>query len=285
MDLSLYLPQIEEIIERALEEDVAQGDITTNLLISPHIKANAKIISKTNGILAGIEIAKMVFHQVDPFLKLSATLKDGSSIKLHDIILTVEGSANSILKGERTVLNFLQHLSGIATKTSLYVTAVKGLPVKILDTRKTVPGIRILQKYAVTVGGGYNHRQNLGEMVLIKDNHLAVLRKQDMHLTRIIEKARKAAPAGTKIEIETTTVTDALQAVESGADIVMLDNMSMAAMHQAVMMINHRAIIEASGGVNLDNIREIAETGVDWISVGALTHSVNALDISLEIEY
>ena len=217
-------------------------------------------------------------------MKFSAVIKDGSSIKPHDILATVEGNAKSILKGERTALNFLQHLSGIATKASQYVETVKGLPVKILDTRKTVPGLRILEKYAVAAGGGHNHRLNLGAMVLIKDNHIAVLRKQGLDLIQIIEKARDLSPRDTKIEIETTSIEDMLQALESGADIIMLDNMPLDAMRKAVSVIRHRAIVEASGGVTLDNVRAIAETGVDWISVGALTHSAIALDISLEIE-
>jgi nicotinate-nucleotide pyrophosphorylase (carboxylating) len=188
-----------------------------------------------------------------------------------------------ILKGERTALNFLQHLSGIATQTSLYADAVQGLPVKILDTRKTVPGLRILEKYAVSMGGGINHRLNLGDMVLIKDNHIAILRRQGLSIGDIVRQARNKTPQYIKIEIETTNPREALEAAEAGADVVMLDNMNLEQMRQAVILINHRAIVEASGGVNLGAIRAIAETGVDWISVGALTHSAGALDISMKL--
>jgi nicotinate-nucleotide pyrophosphorylase (carboxylating) len=195
----------------------------------------------------------------------------------------VEGIVTGILKGERTALNFLQHLSGIATQTSLYVDAVRGQDAKVLDTRKTVPGLRILEKYAVSMGGGVNHRLNLGDMVLIKDNHIAILRRQGFSISDIVRQARNKTPQNIKIEIETTNPAEALEAAASGADVVMLDNMSLEEMRQAVTLINHRAIVEASGGVNLNTIRAIAETGVDWISVGALTHSADALDISMKL--
>ncbi|MCX6004754.1 MAG: carboxylating nicotinate-nucleotide diphosphorylase [Chloroflexi bacterium] len=283
MKLDDYLPQIEEIVERALDEDSGRGDITSDILISSHIKAQASIISKATGVLAGIEIAKLVFLAVDPFLEFISLAEDGTKIQPHDVLVKVEGPVQSILKAERTSLNFLQHLSGIATATSFYVEAVKGLPVQILDTRKTIPGLRILEKYAVRAGGGYNHRMNLGDMVLIKDNHIAVMRKQGLGIQEILEKARGGAPKDIRIEIETTSPEDAFQAANAGADIIMLDNMSLDNMRHAVKMIDHRAIVEASGGVNLDTIRAIAETGVDWISIGGLTHSAKALDINLEM--
>jgi len=188
-----------------------------------------------------------------------------------------------ILKGERTALNFLQHMSGVATLTAAYVRAVSGLPARILDTRKTVPGLRILEKYAVSAGGGTNHRMNLGDMVLIKDNHIAMLRRQGLGIGDIVRQARDKTPRHIKIEIETTCAADAREAALAGADVVMLDNMGLDEMRKAVALINRKTIVEASGGVNLDNIRAVAETGVDWISVGALTHSAKALDISLEL--
>jgi nicotinate-nucleotide pyrophosphorylase (carboxylating) len=283
MHLNDYMPLLEDLVERALEEDAAGADITTDPLVPPHTKGKASFIIKTAGILAGIEIARLVFLKVDPFLKFSILIRDSSSVKPGDTAATVEGDVRGILKGERTALNFLQHLSGIATQTSLYVKAVQGLPVKILDTRKTVPGLRILEKYAVSVGGGVNHRLNLGDMVLIKDNHIAILRRQGLGIGDIVRKARNITPQRIKIEIETTNPGEALEAAEAGADVVMLDNMGLVEMREAVTLINHRAIVEASGGVSLNTIRAIAETGVDWISVGALTHSAGALDISMKL--
>jgi len=283
MQLDDYLPHIEELVYIALDEDLSQGDITTEALIPVNLNAHASLMAKSSGVLAGIEIAKLIFLTVDPFLEFKAVVKDGMSIQPKVILATIEGSVSSILRGERTALNFLQHLSGVATATSKYVSAVKGLPVQILDTRKTTPGLRVLEKYAVQMGGGLNHRMSLGDMVLIKDNHIAALRKRGTTIKEILEKVRQKVPAGIKVEIETTSVEDALEACNSGADIIMLDNMTIDEMKKAVQKIRHRAIVEASGGVNLDTVRTIAETGVDWISVGALTHSARALDISLEL--
>ena len=284
MKLSDFMPQIEELIEKSLDEDMPGGDITTDSLIKPHKKGKASFIAKSNGILAGIEIARLVFLKVDPFLKFSVFLQDGRPIKPGDVLATVQGNVASILKAERTSLNFLQHLSGIATSTAQYVEAVKGLPVKILDTRKTVPGFRVLEKYAVSMGGGQNHRLNLSDMVLIKDNHIAILRQQGFSIKDIVNQARAGVSRNIRIEIETTNPQDALEAARAGADIVMLDNMDLDSMREAVKLVNHQAILEASGGVNLNTVRAIAGTGVDWISVGAVTHSAKALDISLELE-
>ena len=277
-------PQIEDLIERALEEDLGRGDVTTEALIPANKNCRATIRSKAEGVLAGIEIAAMVFKEVDPFLKFTSPAADGFIVRPGMILAELEGKARSVLKGERVALNFLQHLSGIATITSGYLAAVKGLPVSILDTRKTSPGLRLLEKYAVAAGGGKNHRMGLYDMVLIKDNHIAMMRRQGLDIEGIVQLARRNAPAGLKIEIETTTPEDAEKAAKAGADIIMLDNMGLDEMRKAVHMIGHRAVVEASGGVNLGTVRAIAETGVDWISVGALTHSVPALDISLELE-
>ncbi len=284
MILTELMPQIEELIEKSLDEDMPAGDITTDSLIPPHKKGKASFIAKSTGILAGIEIARLVFLKVDPFLRFSILCQDGSSMKPGDLLAKVEGNVSGILKAERTSLNFLQHLSGIATATAEYVEAVKGLPVKILDTRKTVPGLRILEKYAVSVGGGQNHRLNLSDMVLIKDNHIAILRRQGMKIKDIVHQARAGVSRNIRIEIETTNPQDALEAAKAGADIVMLDNMDVDSMRKAVKLVQHKAILEASGGVNLDTVRAIAGTGVDWISVGAITHSAKALDISLDLE-
>jgi nicotinate-nucleotide pyrophosphorylase (carboxylating) len=283
MRLSDHLPAVEEIVERALDEDLSGGDITTDPLVPAHMRGKASFMARAKGTVAGTEVAALVFTKIDPFLKFSALIDDGSKVKPGDVIATVEGNVPGILKGERTALNFLQHLSGIATQTSIYVDAVQGLPVKILDTRKTLPGLRILEKYAVSAGGGTNHRLNLADMVLIKDNHIAIMRRQGLNIDDIVRRARDKTPRHIKIEIETTSAGDARDAALAGADIVMLDNMGTDEMRQAVALIDHKAIVEASGGVNLGNIRAVAETGVDWISVGALTHSAGALDISLEL--
>jgi nicotinate-nucleotide pyrophosphorylase (carboxylating) len=285
VQLTDFNPQIEDLIDRALAEDVPCGDITTDALVPPHTRGKASFVTKSVGILAGIEIARLVFLKVDPFLKFATIIPDGSAVNPGDVLATVEGNVSGILKGERTSLNFLQHLSGIATATAKYVELVKGFPVRILDTRKTVPGMRVLEKYAVATGGGENHRMGLSDMVLIKDNHIAILRSKGLGINEIVSLARKKAAPGIRIEIETTNAQEALEAAEAGADIVMLDNMSIDDMRKAVMLVKGKAIIEASGGVNLQNVRQIAESGVDCISIGAVTHSAPVLDISLELEF
>jgi nicotinate-nucleotide pyrophosphorylase (carboxylating) len=274
---------VEDLVERALDEDLAAGDVTSSAVIPVRIKGSANFMVKERGILAGIDIAGMVFSNIDPFLKFSVLMRDGEQVKPGDIVAAVEGDVADILKGERTALNFLQHLSGIATQTSLYVDAVRGLPVKILDTRKTLPGLRLLEKYAVSVGGGTNHRMSLGDMALVKDNHIAILRRRGMSISEIVRQARDKTARNIKIEIETASPEEAAEAADAGADIVMLDNMDLDQMRHAVSLIGHRAIVEASGGVSLDNVRRIAQTGVDWISVGALTHSAKALDINMKL--
>jgi nicotinate-nucleotide pyrophosphorylase (carboxylating) len=283
MRLNDHLPEVEEIVQRALDEDLAGGDVTTDPLIPAHTHGSASFVAKAQGTIAGTEVAGLVFTIIDPFLKFSILINDGSEVKPGDVIAIVEGNVPGILKGERTALNFLQHMSGIATLTASYVRAVSGLSARILDTRKTVPGLRILEKYAVSAGGGTNHRLNLGDMVLIKDNHIAILRRRGLGIGDIVRQARDKTPRHIKIEIETTTAREAREAAQAGADVVMLDNMGLDEMRQAVALIDHKAIVEASGGVNLDNVRATAETGVDWISVGALTHSARALDINLEL--
>ena len=276
--------QIEEIIDRALAEDLGKGDVTTETLISGDQQGRAFIVAKKEGTLAGTGAAKQVFHRVDPDLKVEILLEDGVRVKPGSKIGEVSGSIASILKAERVVLNFLQRLSGIASETNQYVEAVKGLPVRIMDTRKTTPGMRLLEKHAVKAGGGENHRMSLGDGVLIKDNHLAALRSQGLNIKEIVAKARQNSPQRLSVEVEVETVAEALEAVEAGADTVMLDNMSLGDMRKAVKAIHGRALVEASGGITLDNVRAVAETGVDFISIGALTHSVRALDISLELE-
>ena len=275
---------IEEVIERALAEDLGQGDVTTAALISMHQPGVGFIVIKEEGVLAGIGLTKQVFRRVDPQLEVELLLEDGARVKPGSKAAKVTGSFASILKGERVALNFLQRLSGIASETSRYVESVHGLPVRIMDTRKTTPGLRSLEKYAVRVGGGQNHRMSLGDGILIKDNHLAALRNQGLNIKEILAKARQNAPQRLVVEVEVGTVQEALEAVEAGADIVMLDNMDIEDMREAVKSIHGRALVEASGGITLDNVRAVAETGVDSISIGALTHSVKALDIGLELE-
>jgi nicotinate-nucleotide pyrophosphorylase (carboxylating) len=290
--------QVEEIIDRALAEDLGKGDVTTEALIAGDQQGTGSIVAKQEGILAGIEVAKQVFHRVDPELKVEILLEDGAGVKPGSKVAKVSGSIASILKAERVALNFLQRLSGIASEANRYVARVEGLPVRIMDTRKTAPGLRSLEKYAVRVGGGGNHRMSLGDGILIKDNHLAALRSQGLNIKEIITRARQNAPLSlrgakrrsnlqprqTQVEVEVRTVPEALEAVEARANIVMLDNMNLEDMREAVKSIHGRALIEASGGITLDNVRAVAETGVDFISIGALTHSARALDISLELE-
>ncbi|KPK20890.1 MAG: nicotinate-nucleotide pyrophosphorylase [Dehalococcoidia bacterium SG8_51_3] len=276
--------QVEEIIDRALAEDLGRGDVTTEALIQGDRQGTAFMVAKKEGLLAGMNVAKQVFHRVDPELNVEILLEDGARVQPGTRIANVSGKIASILKAERVALNFLQRLSGIASETSRYVEAVKGLPVRIMDTRKTTPGLRLLEKHAVRAGGGQNHRMSLGDAILIKDNHLAALRSQGLSIKEIVAEARQGSPQRLSVEVEVATVVEASEAVEAGADTVMLDNMSLEDMREAVKSVGGRALVEASGGITLDNVRAVAETGVDCISVGALTHSVVALDISLELE-
>jgi len=276
--------QIDNIIDLALAEDISHGDVTSEALIPPELQGKASILVKAKGIVAGGEIAKSVFHKVDPSLRIDVLIKDGTRVKPGDIVATISGSVASILKVERVALNFLQRLSGIASQTAQYVAKTRGFTVYITDTRKTTPGIRLLEKYAVRMGGGQNHRLHLGDGILIKDNHLAALRALNMSLKDIVAKAKQNAPKGLKVEVEVNTLQEALDAVKAGADIIMLDNMSPDEMRRVMSSVPSQVKVEASGGITLANVRAVAETGVNLISVGALTHSTKALDISLELE-
>ncbi len=275
---------IDEIIERALAEDLGEGDATTDSLISGDWHGVGCIMVKEQGVLAGAELAMRVFRRVNPNLQADLILKDGARVCPGETVARLTGSIAGILKAERVALNFLQRLSGIATATSCYVARVEGFPVRIMDTRKTTPGLRSLEKYAVRMGGGHNHRMNLSDGILIKDNHLAVLRARGLTMKDILARARQDTDQELRVEVEVTSVSEAVEAVEAGADIVMLDNMNPADMREAVKAIHGRALVEASGGITLENVRAVAETGVDMISIGALTHSVRALDISLELD-
>ena len=276
--------QIDNSVDLALAEDISHGDVTSEALIPPQLQGKASVLVKAAGILAGGEVAKRVFLKVDPSLKVAILIKDGEKVKPGDIVAAIVGTVVSILKAERVALNFLSRLSGIASLTARYVAETHGGAVSITDTRKTTPGLRLLEKYAVRLGGGQNHRYHLGDGILIKDNHLAALRTMGMSLKDIVAKAKQNAPQGLKVEVEVGTIQEALDAADAGADVIMLDNMSLNEMRRVVSLIPSQVKIEASGGITLANVGAVAMTGVNIISIGALTHSPQALDISLELE-
>ena len=276
-------PEVQHLIDLALAEDQVFNDATTSALIRPNVWGVGTFHAKAHGTLAGLDVALAVFHRVESSVETEALMQDGHGLEPGSTIARVAGKASTVLRGERTALNILQRMSGIATETARYVKAVEGYRAKIVDTRKTAPGLRYLDKYAVRVGGGHNHRMNLADGVLIKDNHIELLRHRGMTLPGILEQAREKAPHTLKIEVEVTNLAELEEALEGGAHIIMLDNMSLEDMSKAVEMVGGQALVEASGGITLENVAAVAETGVDLISVGALTHSVTALDISLDI--
>ena len=271
---------IDQIITLAFEEDVAAGDITTNALIPENSRAVATLTMKANGIVSGLEIAGKVFSRLDKDIICTPYVKEGEKVSQGDVILKVEGNFRALLTAERTVLNILQRMSGIATATALYVKETEGTQTHLLDTRKTAPGMRVLDKMAVKAGGGTNHRMGLYDLALIKDNHIKVAGS----ITRAVQQVRDYITPGVRIEVETTCIEEVKEALTSGADIIMLDNMSTSLMAEAVRLVDKKAKTEASGNMTLGRIREVATTGVDYISVGALTHSVTALDISMNIQ-
>jgi nicotinate-nucleotide pyrophosphorylase (carboxylating) len=264
-----------------LAEDIGTGDVTTLATVPAGVEAEGMLLAKAEGVVSGLGVAAFVFHQVDPNVTVNPSLSDGTRVVPGTVIGEVHGRARSLLTAERVALNLLQRLSGVATLTARYVAAVAGTPARIVDTRKTTPGMRVLEKAAVRDGGGHNHRVGLADGVLIKDNHLAAIGEAD-RVTRAIRQARALAPHTLKIEVEVTNLAEVEEAVAAGADIILLDNMDIATMRDAVRLVDRRALLEASGGVNLETVRAIAETGVDLISVGALTHSAPSLDISLD---
>lgn len=277
---SVVLQSVQPLIDLALAEDVGTGDITSMTTIPADSTSEAVLMAKAEGILAGLPVFIRVMQTVDLRLVVRPLSLEGQLMTPGEQLAEISGPTRSLLTAERTALNFLQRLSGIATATARYVKAIEGTNARIVDTRKTVPGHRVLDKYAVRAGGGFNHRFNLSDGVLIKDNHIAAVGG----VQSAIEAARAVAPHTLKIEVEVENLEMALQAVEARADIIMLDNMTLDEMRACVAAIAGRALTEASGGVTLDRVRAIAETGVDLISVGALTHSVQAMDISLDIE-
>lgn len=268
---------IDEIIKNALKEDIWDDDITSSSILSKDQQSTVKLICKENGIIAGLDVFKRVFHLLGDVEVILYT-KDGNAVKNGEVLGELKGSTLNILKGERVALNLLQHLSGIATITNIYVKELSGTSCKLLDTRKTTPGLRILEKYAVKIGGGCNHRFNLSDGVLLKDNHVAAAGG----VKNAIEKARSSVSFVRKIEVEVETLDQVKEAIDAKADIIMLDNMDNETTKKAVDLINGTALVEASGNMTLKRIRSVAETGVDYISVGALTHSVKALDISMK---
>ncbi len=272
---------LNDLIEKALKEDVGTGDITTLSTIPADKTITGRFIAKETGILCGVDVVRAVFAFVDPTIKLDFANRDGDKIVKGDVIATVSGLARSILTGERLALNLLQHMSGVATRTSEAVEKVQGTGARIADTRKTTPGLRVLEKYAVKCGGGSNHRFNLADGVLIKDNHIEAAGG----ITAAVEMARRNIPHTLKIEVEIETFQQLNEALAAGADIIMLDNMSNEDMKKAVEIVGGRAITEASGNMGEKDLRAVAETGVDLISIGALTHSVKALDISLKFKF
>ncbi len=276
--------EVRQIIKLALAEDRIQSDMTSRLVIPDGLEATATLLAKAPGVLAGIEVFKAVFLNVDKRLGIDIRMSDGAALKPGDVAAVVIGRARSILAAERTAMNFVCHLSGIATAASRYVERVAGLRVSIVDTRKTSAGQRLLEKHAVACGGGQNHRMNLADGILIKDNHIAALRRSGLSLGQIVSQAKGQNRSGLKIEVEVNNMAEAVEAAAAGADMLLLDNMSVADMKETVSHLRGKVRFEASGGITLENVRAVAETGVNIISIGALTHSVKALDFSLEME-
>ncbi len=278
----MKLPQlyIDDVIRRALAEDINYIDVTTDYLIPEDQISSARFVAKDSGVLAGIEVAMRVFTLIDPEVTFELHIKDGCRVEKGDVILTMQGHTASLLKGERTALNLVQHMSGIATATARCVELVKGTNASIADTRKTLPGLRALQKYAVVAGGGKNHRYNLSDAAMLKDNHIDAYGS----LTNAVNALRAKAGHMVKIEVETRTLEELEEALAVGADVIMLDNMDSPTMAKAVELTAGRAKLEASGNITLNNIAEVAKTGVDIISLGALTHSVTCFDISMRID-
>jgi len=272
--------QVARQLQQFLEEDIGLGDITTDSVFGPDQEGQAVFVAKEDFVVAGLdEIAPLVFTTRNPRIVCTALKKDGERALQGEQIFSAQGPVRDLLSAERLALNLVQRMSGIATLTAAFVREVKGLPVRIIDTRKTTPGLRAMEKYAVRVGGGHNHRFSLADGILLKDNHIAACGS----ITQAVKILRDKAPHTLKIEVETENLAQVEECLACGVEIIMLDNMAPALMRQAVTVIAGRALVEASGGVNLANVREIAETGVDLISVGALTHSAKAVDISMRL--
>lgn len=273
-----YNQQLDRIIDLALDEDLGSGDLATEALIGSG-KGIAHWFAKASGVVSGLEIALRVFRRLDPSIEMEVFIPDGQRVKAGEEIASYQGDFKALLIGERTALNFAQRMSGIATSTRAFVDAIGNLPTRLLDTRKTVPGHRILDKKAVRDGGGTNHRMGLYDLAMIKDNHIAAAGS----ISEAVRNVRAQIPAYIRIEVETTSLEEVRQALDAKADIIMLDNMSLTQMREAVNCVAGRALTEASGNVTLERVRAVAETGVNFVSTGAITHSVQALDISMKL--
>lgn len=278
MDL-IITPQIEALLKMALEEDIGPGDITTMSTIPAELEGKGLFRAKKDCVVAGLFLLPKIFSLVDETVQVTSLSRDGDAIRQGTVVAEAEGAVRALLMVERTALNFLQRLSGTATLTRRYVEALKGSSSRLIDTRKTTPGLRALQKYAVRMGGGGNHRVGLFDAALIKDNHIAAAGS----LTQAVEAVRRQAPFMAKVEVECGNLEQVREAIEARADVIMLDNMKPPQMAEAVRLVNKRAWVEASGGIDLENLREVAATGVDFISVGALTHSAPAADFNMKI--
>lgn len=280
--MKLNLEKVRPIVEMALREDIGDGDVTTGLMIPPDLEAQAAVVTREDCVVCGLPVAEMIFKQIDPHLKVEYWVKEGEAVRANSDLLSVTGRAGAILTAERTVLNFLQRLCGIASLTAAYVEKAKPHGAAIFDTRKTTPGLRYLEKYAVSAGGGQNHRFGLYDEVLIKDNHLALSAKiGGQSLVSIVKKAREQRPK-IWVEIEVSRLEELDPVIAAQPDAILIDNMTLEEMKEAVRCIGGKIVKEASGNVNLDTVEEIAKTGVDRISVGRLTHSVRAVDLTLE---
>jgi nicotinate-nucleotide pyrophosphorylase (carboxylating) len=275
--------QMDAIIELALSEDIGAGDLTAGTVIPDTARATGQMLLKSTGVISGLTVVERVFARVDTKIRWQALVEDGVPLEAGTVIGEIAGPARSVLTAERTALNFVQRLSGVATLTRTFVDAIAGTGARIIDTRKTTPGMRVLDKQAVRHGGGFNHRIGLFDGVMIKDNHIAALGGDDA-ICEAVDRARSQIPHTVKIEVEVANLEQLRHALASGAEIIMLDNMSVEMMREAVAITAGKAILEASGGVSLASVRAIAESGVDVISVGALTHSAPALDISVDLE-
>lgn len=271
--------ELADIVRRALAEDRAGEDLTTLAIVPAGMLGEARIIAKEAGVIAGLPVAAAVFAALDGGVKFFSRLEDGARVEVGSVVAEINGRLRALLSGERVALNFLQHLSGVATATARLAEAIKEYPAKLLDTRKTLPGLRMLEKYAVRMGGGTNHRFSLGDMILIKDNHIAAVGG----VAVAVRQAREAAPPYVRIEVETENEAQVREALAAGADLIMLDNMPPAELRRMVELVAGRAKLEASGNITLETIAAVAATGVDYISVGAITHSVKALDLSMEV--
>ena len=276
--MELDMEAVVPLVEKALAEDIGSGDITTNNIFAEEQKGSAEIIARQAGVIAGLPVVLAVFRKLDPGIECNFFVSDGEKLEADTVLVEFSGRIRALLSGERTALNFLQQMSAIATKTAAFVEKASPYNVKILDTRKTVPGLRLLAKYAVRMGGGHNHRFGLYDAAMIKDNHIIAAGS----ITKAVAVLKDKLPEKTTIEVETETLKEVREALEAGADVIMLDNMSVEIMKEAVSLAKGKAILEASGGITLATVEKVAETGVDHISVGELTNSVDALDISIE---